>query len=107
MVLSVPLSGHEGKENPGRYFESRFVRAIRTDTLETLEFVFHVEFKPGFGSPIQVSNLWDDEKLIRFSRTAAAKANSNLMRKTPRRPKRSSTTSLLQMKECHSVEYFS
>jgi hypothetical protein len=69
MVLSVPLSGHEGNPNPGRYFESRFVRASRTETLETLEFVFHVEFRPSFGSSIQVSNLWDDEKLIRFSRT--------------------------------------
>jgi hypothetical protein len=70
MVLSVPLSGHDGNPNPGRYFESRFVRASRTDTMETLEFVFHVEFRPSFGSSIQVSNLWDDEKLIRFSRTA-------------------------------------
>jgi hypothetical protein len=68
LVLSVPLSGHEGEENPGRYFESRFVRAIRTDALETLEFVFHVEFRPSLGSSIQVSNLFEDENLIRFSR---------------------------------------
>ena len=70
MVLSVPLSGHEGNPNPGRYFESRFVLASRTSTLETLEFVFHVEFRPSLRSSIQMSNLWDDEKLFRFSRTA-------------------------------------
>ena len=69
MVLSVPLSGHDGNPNPGRYFESRFVRASRTDALETLEFVFHVEFRPSLGSSIQVNSLWDEEKLIRFSRT--------------------------------------
>jgi hypothetical protein len=70
LVLSVPLSGHESSQNPGRYFETRFVRASRTDTVETLEFVFHVEFRPSFGSSIRVSNLWDDEKLIRFSRSS-------------------------------------
>ena len=68
MVLSVPLSGHEGSENPGRYFETRFVKASRTEILETLEFVFHLEFQPSFGSSIQVSNLWYEEKLIRFYR---------------------------------------
>ena len=68
MVLSVPLSGHEGNENPGRYFETRFVRASQTEARETFEFVFHVEFRSSFGSSIQVSNLWDDEKVIRFSR---------------------------------------
>jgi hypothetical protein len=70
MVLSVPLSGQESNENPGRYFETRFVRASRTDALETLEFAFHVEFKSSLGSSIRDSNLWDDEKLIRFSRTS-------------------------------------
>lgn len=69
MVLRVPLSGHEGNDNPGRYFETRFIRARRTETTETLEFVFHVDFGSSLGSSIQVSNLWDEEKLIRFSRT--------------------------------------
>ena len=55
-------------ENPGRYFETRFVRASRTDALERLEFVFHVAFWPRLFSSIQVKNLWEDEKVIRFSR---------------------------------------
>ena len=70
MVLRVPLSGHEGNDNPGRYFETRLIRAKRAETTETLEFVFHVEFGSSLGSSIRVSNLWDEEKLIRFSRTA-------------------------------------
>ena len=68
LVLYVPLSGHEGNKNPGRKFETRFVRASQSGARETLEFVFHVKFSSGFGSSIQVSNLWDDEKVIRFSR---------------------------------------
>ena len=67
MVLTVPLSGHDGNENPGRQFETRFVRASRSDARETLEFVYHVGFSPGFGSSIAAS-LWDDEKIVRFSR---------------------------------------
>lgn len=69
MVLRVPLSGHEGNDNPGRYFETRFIRARRTETAETLEFVFHVEFRSSLGSSIQLSNLWDEEKIVHFSRT--------------------------------------
>ena len=68
MVLHVPLSGHEGNDNPARYFETRFVRASRTAALETLEFVFHVAFRPSLFSSIQVNSLWEDEKIIRFSR---------------------------------------
>ena len=67
MVLSVPLSGNEISQNPGRTFETRFVRASESDGRETLEFVFHVEFSSG-NSPIEVSNLWSDEKIIQFSR---------------------------------------
>jgi hypothetical protein len=67
MVLMVPLSGYDGNENPGRQFETRFVRASRSDARETLEFVYHVGFSPGFGSSIAAS-LWDDEKIVRFSR---------------------------------------
>lgn len=68
MVLTVPLSGHDGNENPRREFETRFVRARQTDRREMLEFIYHVEFSSGFGSSIDVSNLWDEEKVIRFSR---------------------------------------
>jgi len=70
MVLSMPRSGNEISQNPGRTFETRFTRASLSGGKETLEFVFHVEFSSGFGSSIQVNNLWDEEKLIRFSRTA-------------------------------------
>jgi len=69
MVLTVPSSGHDGNENPGRQFETRFVRASQTGSRETLEFLYHVGFSSGFGSSIDVGNLWDDEKDIRFSRT--------------------------------------
>ena len=68
MVLSVPLSGHDVNENPGRMFETRFVRALPSAGRETLEFIYHVEFSSGLGSSIDVSDLWDDEKVIRFSR---------------------------------------
>jgi hypothetical protein len=67
MVLSVPLSGSEISQNPGRTFETRFVRASQSGGRETLEFVFHAEFNSGF-SPVHVNNLWDDEKVIQFSR---------------------------------------
>jgi hypothetical protein len=67
-VLFVPLSGHEGNANPGRYFETRFVKASRTDALETLDFVFRVAFRPSLLNSIQEITLWEDEKLVRFSR---------------------------------------
>ncbi len=67
MVLTVPLSGHDGNENPGREFETRFVRARQSAGRETLEFVYHVEFGHGFGSSID-ADLWGDEKIIRFFR---------------------------------------
>ena len=40
---------------------------------DSLEFIYHVGFVSGFGSvgflsPSDVGNLWDDEKVIRFSR---------------------------------------
>jgi hypothetical protein len=57
-VLIVPILGHEGNQNPGRYFETRFVRASQSEGRETLEFFYHVEFRSSFGSKIQVSNLW-------------------------------------------------
>ena len=68
MVLTVPLSGHNNNENPGRQFETRFVRASRSAAGETLEFVYHVEYSPGIASSIEMSDLWDDEKIVRFSR---------------------------------------
>jgi hypothetical protein len=67
MVLTVPVAGHQGNENPGRQFETRFVRASQSGGRETLEFLYHVGFFPGFGSTID-SDLWGDEKIIRFSR---------------------------------------
>jgi hypothetical protein len=69
MILTAPLSGHDVNENPGRQFETRFVRASQSQTRETIEFVYHVEFSPGFGSSIdEAINLWGDENIIRFSR---------------------------------------
>jgi hypothetical protein len=67
-VLIVASSGHEGNQNLGRYFEARFVRGNQSDGRETLEFIYHGEFRSGFGSRIEVNNLWGDEKVIRFSR---------------------------------------
>jgi hypothetical protein len=67
MVLTVPISGHQVNENPGRQFETRFVRASQSDGRETLELIYHVEFTPGFGSTVD-ADLWGDEKVIRFSR---------------------------------------
>jgi hypothetical protein len=67
MVLTMPISGHQANENPGRQFETRFVRASQSEAGETLEFVYHVEFSSGFGSSIE-GDLWGDEKVIRFSR---------------------------------------
>jgi hypothetical protein len=68
MVLSVPALGHEGNRSLGRYFETRFVRGNLSDGHETLEFIYHVEFRSGFGSAVDVGSLWDDEKVVRFSR---------------------------------------
>jgi len=68
-VLTVPLSGHEIYENPARRFETRFARASRSKDGETLEFVFHVEFRSSVGSSIDVSYLWGDEKVVRFFRS--------------------------------------
>lgn len=42
--------------------------AINRLAVKLLEFVYHVEFGSGFGSSIDVGDLWDDEKVIRFSR---------------------------------------
>ena len=67
MVLTVPLAGGQFNENPGRRFETRFIRATQSAGHETLEFLYHVEFIPGFGSSIS-SDLWGDENVIRFSR---------------------------------------
>ncbi len=67
MVLTLPISGHQVNENPGRQFETRFVRASQSEGRETLEFIYHVEFAPGFFSTVD-ANLWDDEKVVRFSR---------------------------------------
>jgi hypothetical protein len=67
-VLTVPLSGHDVNQNPGRVFETRFVRASQAEGREILEFIYHVEFGRGFGSSIDVDSLWNDEKAIRFSR---------------------------------------
>jgi hypothetical protein len=67
MSLTVPLKGHQGNENPGRLFETRFVRESQSEGRETLEFIYHVEFGPGFGSTVD-ADLWGDEKVIRFSR---------------------------------------
>ena len=65
MILTVPLSGDEISENPGRYFKTRFVRASQSGDRETLEFVFDVEFSSG-SSRIEVDNLWSEGKIIRF-----------------------------------------
>jgi hypothetical protein len=67
LVLTVPISGEQGNENPGRTFETRFVRARQSGRRETLEFLYHVEFFPGLGSTTD-PDLWDDERIIRFSR---------------------------------------
>jgi len=67
MVLTLPISGHQVNENPGRQFETRFVRASQSEGRETLEFIYHVEFAPGFFSTVD-ANLWDDERVVRFSR---------------------------------------
>lgn len=67
IVLAVPLSGTQGNENPGRQFETRFVRAGKSGSRETLEFIYHVVFFPGLVSSID-TDLWGDEKIIRFSR---------------------------------------
>jgi hypothetical protein len=69
MVLTVPRAGGQFNENPARQFETRFVRASRSGGRETLEFVYHVEYSSGIGSSIQLSDLWDDEKAVKFSRT--------------------------------------
>jgi hypothetical protein len=68
MVLTLPLSGHDSNEDPGRQFETRFVRASQSTSVEVLEFVYHVEYDSSIGSSIEISDLWDDEKMIRFSR---------------------------------------
>jgi hypothetical protein len=67
MVLTVPISGHQFNENPGRVFETRFVHESQSEGREILEFNYHVEFGPGFGSTVD-ADLWRDEKVIRFSR---------------------------------------
>jgi hypothetical protein len=67
-VLIVPLLGHDGNGELGRYFETRFVRARQLAGRETLEFIYHVEFRSGFGSAVAVGDLWNEEKIIRFSR---------------------------------------
>jgi hypothetical protein len=67
MVPTLPTSGDQVNENPARQFETRFVRASQWQGRETLEFIYHVEFAPGFGSTLN-ANLWDDEKVVRFSR---------------------------------------
>jgi hypothetical protein len=67
MVLTVPLAGTQGNENPSRSFETRFVRASQSGDRETLEFVYHIVFGPGLSSTVD-SDLWEDEKFIRFSR---------------------------------------
>lgn len=68
LVLTVPLSGYEVQVNPGRQFETRFVRASHSGVRETLEFLYHIEFVSGLGSSVDTV-LWHDEKFIRFSRT--------------------------------------
>ncbi|MDP8988549.1 MAG: hypothetical protein M3N41_00520 [Acidobacteriota bacterium] len=68
MVLTVPLSGHDNNENPGRQFETRFVRGSQSASGDILEFVYHVEYGSGIGSSIEMSDLWDDEKIVRFYR---------------------------------------
>lgn len=83
MVLTVPLAGHNGNENPGRQFETRFVRASESAAGEKLEFVYRVEYSSGFGSSIEMSDLWDDEKVVRFP-DPSARANSSLTRKAQR-----------------------
>ena len=67
MVLTLPISGDQVNENPARQFETRFVRANQSEGRETLEFIYHGEFAPGFGSTVD-ANLWDDEEVVRFSR---------------------------------------
>lgn len=67
MVLTVPLAGGEFNENPTRQFETRFIRGNQSGGRETLEFIYHVEFTPSFRSTID-TDLWRDEKVIRFSR---------------------------------------
>jgi hypothetical protein len=67
MVLTVPLAGGQFNENPGRQFETRFVRASQSAGHETLEFLYHVEFIPGVGSSVS-ADLWGEEKVICFSR---------------------------------------
>jgi hypothetical protein len=84
LVLTVPLSGHDSNENPGRQFETRFVGASQSTGVEMLEFAYHVEYSSGIGSSIQMSDLWDDDFL-----GPATKANSNLTRKTQRHLRRS------------------
>jgi hypothetical protein len=68
MVLTVPVSGHDDNENPGRQFETRFVRANQAAAREILEFKYRVEFSSGFFFSIEVNELWSDEKVICFSR---------------------------------------
>ncbi len=67
MVLTVPLAGGQFNENPARQFETRFIRGSQSGGRETLEFIYHVEFTPSFRSTID-TDLWRDEKVIRFSR---------------------------------------
>jgi hypothetical protein len=67
MVLTVPLDGGQFNENPARQFETRFLRGSQSGGRETLEFIYHVEFRPSFRSSID-TDLWGEEKVIRFSR---------------------------------------
>lgn len=68
-VLTVPVLGHYVNENPGREFETRFIRARTSAAGVTLEFVYHVETSPGLGSNVLDTELWGEEKVVRFIQT--------------------------------------
>jgi hypothetical protein len=70
-VLRVPATGHQANNDPARSFETRFIRAETVAGIETLKFVYSVEFVSGYGSggaSIDTS-LWQDERIVTFSRS--------------------------------------
>ena len=61
-VLRVPDSGYDIKTNPGISYETRFVRANQSGKSATLEFLYHLTVSPGFGSSVEHSDLFEEEK---------------------------------------------
>lgn len=69
-VLSVRSEGQMVNGDPARGFETRFIRGETSGDVEMLKFVYSAEFFGGSGSgdaSIDI-NLWQDERIVTFSR---------------------------------------